>query len=443
MPTAGEREPAAEGRRLLVLIVPIAVGGLAAGLAAAWTLAGSSPPAATLGGLALMLAGAVLAEAYPVEIESLPAGNVSLAAVFVVSAGLIYGWPGAALIALATRGALELAQRRPPIRLAANGAVYALSGLAAGLAEQLVPDRTGTPALFAAVLLGASAFYSVNVVLIAAIISRVTGERIVRAAARMAYWTAVPFAIMASVSLILYVLWERSPLAAAALFGPLIAIILYQRSVYRTLAATRLALTDELTGLGNQRHFHERLEADLDQAVADGTPVTLCLLDVDDFKRVNDTFGHHTGDQVLSEVASHLRQGGEAFRLGGDEFAILLTGHSEREGVAVARAIVERARHVLCPDSSRVTVSVGVACFPSEGVLRSELQRLADSALYRAKRDGKDLVRAYRPGVVALDTRREQRTNLAARLAARLGVSAGEVAAALADETDVRASAAL
>jgi diguanylate cyclase (GGDEF)-like protein len=438
VPTAGEtgeREPAAEGRRLLVLIVPIAATGLAATVAAAWSLAASAPSAVMLGGLVLMLGGAVLAEAYPVEIESLPAGNVSLAAVFVVSAGLIYGWPAAVLVALATRAALELVQRRPPIKLVANGAVYALSGLAAGLAERLMPDRTEIGALFGAVLLGATAFYALNVLLIALIISRVTGEPFRRAVVRMAYWTAIPFAIMASVSLILYVLWERSPLAAVALFGPLGAIVLYQRSVYRTLRATRLALTDELTGLGNQRHFHERIEADLDHAVAAETPLTLCLLDLDDFKRINDTFGHPVGDQVLTEVASHLRQGGEAFRLGGDEFAIVLPGQTERDGMTVARAVAERIHRVVCPDGSRVSVSAGVACFPTNGMQRNELQRLADAALYRAKREGKDLVRAHRPGVVELDSRRDDRACLAARLAARLGIPESDVAAALAAET--------
>jgi diguanylate cyclase (GGDEF)-like protein len=440
----GDREPAAEGRRPLVLIGLIAACGLAAASAAAWSIATSGSSLLDIGGLALLLCGAVLAEAYPVEIESLPAGNVSLAAVFVVSAGLVYGWPAAVLVALATRVALELAQRRPVIKLFANGAVYALSGLAAGLAEALVPDRSAIGALFGSVVLGASAFYAVNVLLIALIITRVTGERLVPAIVRMAYWTAIPFAIMASVSLILYVLWERSPLTAVALFGPLGAIVLYQRSVYRTLRATRLALTDELTGLGNQRQFHERLEHDLDRAVTERSSVALCLLDVDDFKRVNDTFGHPVGDQVLTEVASHLRQGGEAFRLGGDEFAILLPGATEREGLTTARAVAERVGRVFCPDGSRVTVSVGVAAFPGKGLQRNELQRAADAALYRAKREGKDLVRASQPGVVELGARRDGRAGLASRLAARLGVPEEDVAAALAAEsTSERLRAAL
>jgi diguanylate cyclase (GGDEF)-like protein len=172
--------------------------------------------------------------------------------------------------------------------------------------------------------------------------------------------------------------------------------------------------------------------------------VALCLLDVDDFKRVNDTFGHPVGDQVLTEVASHLRQGGEAFRLGGDEFAILLPGATEREGLTTARAVAERVGRVFCPDGSRVTVSVGVAAFPGKGLQRNELQRAADAALYRAKREGKDLVRASQPGVVELGARRDGRAGLASRLAARLGVPEEDVAAALAAEsTSERLRAAL
>jgi len=91
----------------------------------------------------------------------------------------------------------------------------------------------------------------------------------------------------------------------------------------------RLALTDPLTGLGNHRHFHERLERELAQARERRLPLSLCLIDVDDFKRINDRFGHPAGDRLLSQLATRLRQTGEAFRLGGDEFALLLPGLDE------------------------------------------------------------------------------------------------------------------
>src|SRR5881394_4331824 len=155
-------------------------------------------------------------------------------------------------------------------------------------------------------------------------------------------WTIVPFSLMASAALMLVVLWQRSPFLSVALVGPLLAIQLYQRAIVRALRAMRLALTDPLTGLGNHRHFHERLERELAQAQARGLPLTLCLVDVDDFKRVNDRFGHPAGDAVLSQLASRLRQTGEAFRLGGDEFAVLLPGYEESEALTAAESIIDR-----------------------------------------------------------------------------------------------------
>src|SRR5213078_5258746 len=116
----------------------------------------------------------------------------------------------------------------------------------------------------------------------------------------------------------------------------------YQRALLRALRAVRLALTDPLTGLGNHRHFHERLARELEHALRYGRPLAICLVDVDDFKRINDRFGHPAGDRVLSMVASRLRQTGEAFRLGGDEFALLLPGYDESAALAAASSIVER-----------------------------------------------------------------------------------------------------
>ena len=130
----------------------------------------------------------------------------------------------------------------------------------------------------------------------------------------------------------------------------------------------RLALTDPLTGLGNHRHFHERLQRELTQAEHDGLTLSLCLVDIDDFKRVNDRYGHPVGDRVLGQVASRLRQGGESFRLGGDEFAVLLPGLDERAAISVARSIVERVSGFEIEQVGAITVSAGVAAYPAQGV---------------------------------------------------------------------------
>jgi diguanylate cyclase (GGDEF)-like protein/putative nucleotidyltransferase with HDIG domain len=214
--------------------------------------------------------------------------------------------------------------------------------------------------------------------------------------------TLIAFSIMASLSLLLAVLWQRSPFLSAALVGPVAAIALYQRSAHRELNAMRLALTDPLTGLGNHRFFYEQLENCLVRAESAGTHVSICLFDIDDFKDVNDAYGHPAGDDVLVDVAARLRQGGEAFRLGGDEFALLLPRRDEHEGLSIAQSVIERVGEADCEHGGKVSVSAGIATYPQHGVERSELVRVADSALYLAKEHGKGRVRAYRPDLLEL-----------------------------------------
>jgi diguanylate cyclase (GGDEF)-like protein len=205
---------------------------------------------------------------------------------------------------------------------------------------------------------------------------------------------------MGSAVLTLVVLWQRAPLLSLALVGPLLAIQLYQRALLRALRAVRLALTDPLTGLGNHRHFHERLARELEHALRCGRPLALCLVDIDDFKRVNDHFGHPAGDRVLSQVATRLRQSGEAFRLGGDEFAVLLPGAEAGEALTAAKSIVERISRLDFGQLGPVTVSAGIALAPQHARQRDELLHLVDTALYRAKEEGKNRADVYRPDVV-------------------------------------------
>src|SRR5919109_633113 len=369
---AGRKEPGGlvskETTRLLPLLAPVSVSGAALAALAAWSFAVSSPSLAVTGGILALLLAATFVEAHPVPIEGVSSEGVSLAAVFIVGAAVIYGWAPAVLVGFLTRAVIELIQRRPPVRLSYNSAVYALGGGAAGAAASVGGEGAGGEWLFAPAVLAAAAFHLVNIPLIAGIISRWAGEPFLPLLRHSVYWTAVPFSIMASVSLMLAVLWDRSPLLATALVGPLVAIALYQRSVYSALKAMRLALTDPLTGLGNHRHFHERLQRDLDKAQAEGFPLTLCLLDIDNFKPINDRFGHPVGDRVLAQIAGRLRQGGEAFRLGGDEFALLLPRRDEQESLSIAKAIIDRVSEFECEYAGHVSVSGGIATYPQHGV---------------------------------------------------------------------------
>jgi diguanylate cyclase (GGDEF)-like protein/putative nucleotidyltransferase with HDIG domain len=391
LPGAGEHG----NRRILPVAVPVILAGATLVLLALVNLALAAPGFVMLGGLAALLVAALFAEAFPVPLE--PAGYVSLTAVFIVGTAVIYGWEGAVVVAFLTGAVIELVQKKPVVRLAYNSSVYALGGAASAYAAHSLPHHDRIETLLAEVLLAAIAFYVVNVVLASAVIARWAGEPLSRLLVRNAVENATPFAIMASVSLMLAVLWGESPFLMAALVGPLVAVALYQRSVHRAMKAMRLALTDAQTGLGNTRHFEELLQRYLDRADEQGAPLTLCLIDVDNFKHVNDTYGHPVGDKVLATVAARLRRGGESFRLGGDEFAILLPGRTLEEGRAIAESVSRRIVDARYEHGGTVSISVGVATYPQEGVERNELVRVADTALYSAKGHGRARVHVYRP----------------------------------------------
>jgi diguanylate cyclase (GGDEF)-like protein/putative nucleotidyltransferase with HDIG domain len=389
-------------RRLTALILPVCLAGLGVLVAAGYVFATTGHSGRALASLAALTAAATLAERFPVPINSEKGGGViSLTFVFAVAAIVLFGWAAGALLLLTATSIIQLWEHRPLQRIAFNVAVLALVALAAGaLIAPIGGDSVG--AIFARVVLAATADYWVNMVLISGAIALSTGQRYASLVRAHVGATIVPFAFMASAALMLVVLWERSPVLSVALVGPLLAISLYQRSTHRALRAMRLALTDPLTGLGNHRHFHERLQRELLNAEETHSPLTLCFVDIDDFKKINDRFGHPSGDRVLSQISARLRQGGEAFRLGGDEFALLLAGHDEGMALAAANSILTRISAVEFDHIGRVTVSAGLATFPVQGHGRDELIRLADSALYWAKEHGKNRVRLYRPDVVEL-----------------------------------------
>jgi len=387
--------------RLAAVVAPVCVAGFAVAVAAAATVSTTPRSAVTLAGVAALFAASALAERYPVPIEGIDTGGVSLSFVFCVASIVLFGWAPGVLVSFLAPTIMQLVEHRPPVRVAYNAAVFALSAGVAGAVASVIGEGTAGHVL-ALVTLVAFAHYAVNMVLISLVVGVSSRKPVLGMIRSSLTVTFVPFALMASAALMLVVLWERSPMFSAALVGPLLAIALYQRSTYRELRAMRLALTDPLTGLGNHRHFHDRLERDLVDAAGQGFPLILCLVDIDDFKRVNDRFGHPAGDKVLAQLATKMRQSGEAFRLGGDEFAILLPGRDEESATLVAEAIRERIDMLELDHAGSVTISAGIATLPSEGIARDELVRRADSALYWAKEYGKNQVRAYRPEVVEI-----------------------------------------
>lgn len=181
-------------------------------------------------------------------------------------------------------------------------------------------------------------------------------------------------------------------------FAELAAIAVANAEARAELA--RLAETDPLTGLANRRAFTKRLSGEVERARRHGHLLTLVILDLDDFKAINDTHSHGVGDLVLSEVGRHLcatsRAGELVARIGGEEFAWILP----QVDAAGAMAPVERARariaSIRVEGVSGITCSAGV-CDLSAARDVDELQRRADRALYSAKRAGRDRVEAAAP----------------------------------------------
>ena len=386
--------------RLAAVVLPVTLLGLAVAVATTISLASSPLDTLTLSGVVGLLSAAILAERYPVPLDGIDTGGVSLGFVFCVAGIVLYGWEAGVIVGLAAP-IMQLLEHRPPIRIAYNGSVLALAAVIASAAVSPLRGDTAGQVL-AQVAVAALTHFGVNLLLISLVVAISAGKPFLGVARTSAQVTALPFGLMSSAALMLVILWQRSPFLSASLVGPLLAIALYQRSMFRELRAMRLALTDPLTGLGNHRHFHDRLERELADSRSQGHPLSICLVDVDDFKKINDRFGHPGGDKVLAQLAASLRHGGEAFRLGGDEFAILLPGRGEEAARLAAEAIAERLAGVHVEPAGSITISAGIATAPQDELDRDELVRRADSALYWAKEYGKNQVRVYRPDVVEI-----------------------------------------
>ena len=355
-------------------------------------------------GIGALLLAAAIAEAFPLPIQGIPIGATSLASLFVVGTGALYGWEAATVVAFAVQLIVEPIRRQPVIRLAYNASVYSLAGAAAGLtAEALSGTVVGIE-----VPLATAAFYAVDLCLVALVVSRSESEPFVPLLRRTVQATSLVLAIMASLALILVVLWETEPLLSLLLFAPLVAYDLHQRSMLRALEAMRSATTDPLTGLGNRRGFEERVDGELRR----GRGVSVCLLDLDGLKRINDSFGHEQGDRALNAVAARLDAGGEAFRIGGDEFALVLLGVEAEE----ARPLVEALLVDLELDGEPLRVSGGIASHRDADSVR-ELVEAADEALYKSKRTSPGRVgiaEARRPAVRVVETGDERAVSIQA-----------------------------
>jgi two-component system cell cycle response regulator len=167
----------------------------------------------------------------------------------------------------------------------------------------------------------------------------------------------------------------------------------YERAVYS-------AITDKLTGLYSRGYFDHFLDLEIKRSARQNAFLALLLIDIDDFKQINDTFGHLFGDRILSQLGellkANIREIDMAARYGGEEFAVVMANTDLAEAEKVAERIRQSIqKYSFYPMTLLLTVSIGIAMYPSDAISLDDLIERSDTSLYQAKRNGKNRVHSY------------------------------------------------
>jgi diguanylate cyclase (GGDEF)-like protein len=319
--------------------------------------------------------------------------RVTISTAFAFAVLLRCGPGPAALIYVASSVIADVAGRLAPLKILFNAAQYLLALLAAGAVLLLagsLPLTSITGDELPIVLLAAGAFFATNHVLACvacALLARLPIAGYLRDDLAFQAWTAgcvLAFApaLLASA--------DASVALVPVCFVPMLAVYVGGR---QAAMSSHRAGHDGLTSLPNRSSLAETIHEALDGAEREDRPVAVMLLDLDDFKAINDTLGHELGDLVIQRVARRLSQAiaaGEQdavlARIGGDEFGVLVPG-SLAEAERLADRLLAALDHPLEADSValHLRASIGIACYPEHGRTAPELMRHADVAMYCAK----------------------------------------------------------
>jgi diguanylate cyclase (GGDEF)-like protein len=355
----------------------------------------------TIAGAALFVVLAVLAELKPVPVDEEGKRLVSLAFIFIVSSQIIFGWEQGVIAGTAALAVAQIADPTTGLRAAFNTAVYVVAALAAsvpwfvfvGAADPIGERNFGL--LTAISFAEGFIFVGLNVTLVCFAIALYEGISVRGVLSDHLRHSGPAFGIMGFIAALTVALWSVWQPLVVLLAGPLFALTLFQRYALRTKVALREAATDSLTGLKNHRAYDSAIVEESRRARASGAELALCLIDIDDFKQINDIHGHPVGDEMLRVFGTELgRLEGpiDAYRLGGDEFALVIRGG---EDVAVRAIETLRARLAEGDLQHPITFSAGIGCYPRSAEDVKELRRVADVALYQVKRTGKNRARVY------------------------------------------------
>ncbi|HTX12004.1 MAG TPA: EAL domain-containing protein [Solirubrobacteraceae bacterium] len=323
--------------------------------------------------------------------------RVTISAAFAFAILLRFGPGPAVLIYVSSSVIADVAGRVSPLKTLFNAAQYVLAMVAAAAVLRLagaLPLSHITSGELPTVLAAGAAFFAANHLLACtagALLARLPLRNYLREDLAFQAWTAGCVLAFAPALL-------ASANASVALvpvcFVPMLAVYFGGR---QAAISSHRAHHDVLTGLPNRSSLSETLQSALDDAASDAHPVAVMLLDLDDFKSINDTLGHELGDLVIQRVAGRLSQAVAdstpaseeetvLARIGGDEFGLLVHG-GQPQAEELAERLLAALDQPLEADSValHICASIGIACFPSHGRSAPELMRHADVALYCAK----------------------------------------------------------
>jgi diguanylate cyclase (GGDEF)-like protein len=358
----------------------------------------------------LFFALTLAADLRPVSMDEDNGSEISISNVFIVAIAILFGWRYSVPVAAISSAISFALPRRGLPRTSFNFSMAAVSAGAAGLPVALFGTVQGTHSgqVTLYVLTGGGMQVLSNVLLVSGAISLASGvpyHRVIIPGIRQG---GASFAIMSLLAALAANLWVTNPWLLILLTGPLFTLTLYQRSSLRSRIALRDARTDNLTGLGNHRAYQAALREKIEESGRTGNPFSLCLVDVDNFKQLNDTYGHPVGDDALVKLSELLAQidHGQAFRFGGDEFAVLISLDELSAYREIERVQKDLNLLSVSPDGP-IAISSGIATFPTHAGDAAALQRTADGALYWSKAHGKNRSCLYSPTTVRILTPQE------------------------------------
>ncbi|HEX6024182.1 MAG TPA: diguanylate cyclase, partial [Solirubrobacter sp.] len=369
-------------------------------------------------------------------------GEVTTSTTFALATMLVAG-PMAGLVALGLANICADALGRKPLqKIAFNFFQYAITIGATALVLELTTGlpRAEEPHLapidLPGVLLAAATFFLVNIALVSTVVALASRARVFSYMVRDLFFQASINGLMLGLAPIIVLAADFALPAIALLFLPIFAV---HRGGREAIAKEHQALHDALTGLPNRELFRDRIDQVVRRGKRTGEHAVVMIMDLDHFKEINDTLGHHMGDLLLEEVArrlkSALRDSDTVARLGGDEFGVLLPRvESPRDASLVAENLLTHLREPFVLEGMRLEIdaSIGLALHPNHGDDNETLQQRADIAMYSAKQSGRGHA-IFEP---ELDRHSPRRLALAGGL--RSAISEGQIQLYFQPKADLR-----